>query len=50
LKTLKIEDGEPFKFDARVAVKPDIKLGKLEGYGDIHSSNFEVTEEDVDER
>jgi trigger factor len=47
-ENIDIEDGL-FKFDARVAVKPDIKLGNLEGL-EISIPKFEVTEEHVDER
>lgn len=44
-----IEDDKPLTFTAIVAVKPDIKLGELEGL-DISIPKYEITEEDVEKR
>ncbi|MGS0765289.1 trigger factor [Syntrophomonas curvata] len=44
-----IEDGQPFNFKARVAVKPEFELGKLEGL-EISIPRFQVTDEDVDHK
>jgi len=44
-----IEDGKPFKFQARVAVKPEFELGNLEGL-EISIPYFQVTDQDVDNR
>ncbi|MGI5912637.1 MAG: trigger factor [Syntrophomonadaceae bacterium] len=44
-----IKEGEPFKFQARVAVKPEFELGKLEGY-EVSIPRFEITEEDVENK
>lgn len=44
-----IEDDKAFTFTAIVAVKPDVKLGDLEGL-DISIPKYEITEEDVERR
>ena len=44
-----IEDGKLFKFQARVAVKPEFELGNLEGL-EISIPHFQVTDQDVDNR
>ena len=44
-----IEDGKPFKFQARVAVKPEFELGNFEGL-EISIPYFQVTDQDVDNR
>lgn len=44
-----IESGKPLKFTAKVAVKPEVKLGELEGL-DIQIPRFEVSEEDVNNK
>ncbi|NLB88908.1 MAG: trigger factor [Syntrophomonadaceae bacterium] len=44
-----IEDDKPFTFTAIVAVKPEVKLGQLEGL-EISIPKFEVTDEDVERR
>ena len=42
-----IKKGEPFVFTAKVALKPEVKLGKYKGVS-IEKVNAEVTDEDVD--
>lgn len=44
-----IEADQPFKFNVKVAVKPDVVLGNLEGL-EVTAPKFEITEEDVDNR
>ena len=44
-----IEDGKPFKFQARVAVKPEFELGNLEGL-EVSIPYLQVTDQDVDNR
>ncbi len=44
-----IEDGKPFKFQVRVAVKPEFELGDLEGL-EVSIPYFHVTDQDVDNR
>ncbi len=44
-----IEDGKPFKFQARVAVKPEFELGNLEGL-EVSIPYFQVTDQDVNNR
>lgn len=44
-----IEADQPFKFNVKVAVKPDVVLGNLEGL-EISVPKFEITEQDVDNR
>jgi trigger factor len=44
-----IEDGKPFKFQARVAVKPEFELGNLEGL-EVSIPYFQITDQDVDNR
>lgn len=44
-----IEDGKPFKFQARVAVKPEFELGNVEGL-EVSIPYFQVTDQDVDNR
>ena len=44
-----IEDGKPFKFQVRVAVKPEFELVNLEGL-EISIPYFQVTDQDVDNR
>ena len=44
-----IEDGQPFNFKARVAVKPEFELGNVEGL-EISIPSFQVTDEDVDHK
>lgn len=44
-----IEDGKPFVFKARVAVKPDFELGKIEGL-ELSIPDFQVTDEDVNNK
>lgn len=44
-----IEDDKPFIFKARVAVKPEFELGKLEGL-EISIPRFQVTDEDVNNK
>lgn len=46
IEIMEVESGSPVKFSARVAVKPEVKLGTLEGL-EIEVPTFEVTEEDV---
>jgi len=40
------ESGQPFKFNARVPVKPEVKLGEIEGI-EVEIPDFQVKEEDV---
>jgi len=44
-----IEEGKNFKFNVKIPVKPDVKLGELEGL-DITIPKIEIKEEDVDKR
>lgn len=44
-----IEDGKPFKFQARVAVKPEFELGNMEGL-EVSIPYFQVTDQNVDNR
>ncbi|HEX3010609.1 MAG TPA: trigger factor [Syntrophomonadaceae bacterium] len=44
-----IQEGEPLTLNVRVAVKPDVKLGELEGIK-VSIPKVEVTEKDVDQR
>ncbi|CFX81965.1 Trigger factor [Syntrophomonas zehnderi OL-4] len=44
-----IQDDNILKFNAKVAVKPDVKLGQLEGL-EVNIPVFELKEEDVDAR
>jgi trigger factor len=44
-----IEEDKPFKFNVKVAVKPDVVLGNLEGLK-VTAPKFEITEQDVDNR
>ena len=46
---LEIEPGKALKFKAKVAVKPEITLGKIEGV-EIEVPKMEVREEDIDNR
>ncbi len=43
------ESGQPFKFKARVPVKPEVKLGEIEGI-EVEIPDFQVKEEDVIQR
>ncbi|HBK53314.1 trigger factor [Syntrophomonas wolfei] len=43
------ESGQPFKFNARVPVKPEVKLGEIEGI-EVEIPDFQVKEEDVIQR
>ncbi|MGR6835350.1 trigger factor [Syntrophomonas erecta] len=44
-----IEAGVPFKFNVKVAVKPDVKLGDVEGL-EVKIPRMEITDEDVEKR
>lgn len=44
-----IEDGQPLRFQVKVAVKPEVKLGSLEGL-EVRIPKMEITEEDIDRR
>lgn len=44
-----IEDGQPLRFQVKVAVKPEVELGQLEGL-EVRIPKMEITEEDVDRR
>ncbi|MDD2619522.1 MAG: trigger factor [Syntrophomonadaceae bacterium] len=44
-----INEGEPFRFIARVAVKPEVILGDIEGI-EVSVPEFVVKEEDVEQR
>jgi len=44
-----IETGKNFSFIARVAVKPEVELGEIEGI-EINIPHLEITEEDIDKR
>ncbi|QGU00065.1 Cell division trigger factor [Candidatus Syntrophocurvum alkaliphilum] len=46
---VEIEAGKPLKFNAKVAIKPDVELGKLEGI-EVSVPKVEVSEEDVNNR
>lgn len=49
IEILEVESGKPVKFSARVAVKPEVTLGQLEGL-EIEVPSFEVSEADIDAR
>lgn len=44
-----IEEDKPFKFTARVPLKPEVKLGKMEGL-EVTVPSAEVSEEDIDRK
>ncbi|HBQ85045.1 MAG TPA: trigger factor [Syntrophomonas sp.] len=44
-----IVEGQPLKINVKVAVKPEVKLGKLEGI-EVSIPRIEVTDKDVDQR
>lgn len=44
-----IEDGQPVQVKVRVAVKPDVKLGEIEGL-EVRIPRMEITDQDVERR
>lgn len=46
---VKMEKGEPFIYTAKVAVKPEVKLGDYKGV-EVEAVNIEVTDEEVEEK
>ncbi len=47
IEIVKIEEGEPLVFKAKVEVKPEVQLGQYKGL-ELERPEIEVTEEDID--